>query len=253
MVVPVPTGRLQDKRVLVTGVGTGIGSAVAVRFADEGAQVGVNARTPQRLDTLVEMIESRGGRAHPLVGDLLQRDDVDRLRSEASDALGGAPQILVNAVGAWATSDLLATDEQTVSQLIDGNLRTIINTTTAFAPAMKKEGAGAIVNIAAVYGPMVAKQGQAVYNAAKAAVAAYTRSAARDLLDSGVRVNCVLPGGTGHEYTPDRDLKEVRRLGKSTIGAPEDVAQAILFLASDEAAWITGAQLPVDGGDSLRS
>ncbi len=245
-------GRLQDKRVLITGVGSGIGSAVAVRFADEGARVGVNARTPERLQTLTEMIGSRGGRAHPLPGDLLQRKDVNRLRDATNEALDGPPQVLVNAVGAWATSDLLATDEDTVSQLIDGNLRTIINTTTAFAPAMKKAGEGTIVNIAAVYGPMVAKQGQAVYNAAKAAVAAYTRSAARDLLDSGVRVNCVMPGGTGHEYSPDRDLNEVRRLGKSKIGAPEDVAQAIMFLASDEAAWITGAQLPVDGGDSLR-
>lgn len=236
----------------MTGVGTGIGSAVAVALADEGAHVVVNARTQERLAVLVETIRSRGGTAHAVTADLLDADEATRLARESEHVLEGPVDLLVNAVGAWQTSDLLEQEPNVITRMLDGNLRTVMNVVPPFASRMKEEGTGSIVNIGAVYGPEVAKPGQAIYNAAKAGVVAYTKSAAAELLPHGIRVNCVLPGGTRHDYTPGRDHEKLRQLGKDTIGTPEDVAEAILFLASDASGWTTGAALPVDGGDHIR-
>lgn len=228
-----------------------MGAAVAVRFAEAGARLMLAARSRDRLEEVQGWCEAAGAEVAAVPTDLTDVEAVIRLRDETERRFA-PPTVLANIVGAWQAAPADRHDPRAIDAMLDGNLRTIMTTTPLFAARMAEAGGGAILNVSSAYGGAFPSKGQAVYNATKAGVRAYTESAAADLVGKGVRVNCVLPGGTSHDYVPGRDVTELRRLDKDAAGAPEDIAAAALFLVSKEASWVTGAALLVDGGARFR-
>ncbi len=240
---------LGGRVAIVTGSGRGHGRGIARRFAEAGAAVVVHYRRSEGgARGLVEAIESAGGEAIALQAELTDRAQVGRLFDKTLDALGHL-DILVNNAGSYPLTSLVDMTEEEWETVLGANLRSVHLGTQAAAERMTD--GGAIVNVASVEAlqPMPM---HAHYNAAKAGVLMYTRAAALELGPRGIRVNAVSPGLIGREGIEKEWPEgveawlEAAPLGR--MGTPEDVADACLFLASDAARWITGANLVVDGG-----
>ncbi|MGH7542501.1 MAG: SDR family NAD(P)-dependent oxidoreductase, partial [Gemmatimonadota bacterium] len=238
-----------DRTVLVTGSGSGHGRGIARRFAEAGAAVVVHYRTSETgARDVVQAIEDAGGRASALQADLTQAGDVERLFAE-TEHLFHRLDVLVNNAGIYPLSALLEMTEAEWESVIRSNLTSAHLCTQAAARGMLQ--GGAIVNVASIEGLQPMPR-HAHYDAAKAAVLMHTRAAALELGPRGIRVNAVSPGLIGREGIEEAWPEGVQRwlevvpLGR--MGTPEDVADACLFLASDAARWITGANLVVDGG-----
>jgi NAD(P)-dependent dehydrogenase (short-subunit alcohol dehydrogenase family) len=240
------TKELAGKKALVTGATSGIGRSIAVKLAEAGATVYVSGRRAELGKETVELIEQAGGTGHYVVADVANIDDIRKLAEEV-----GEVDVLVNNAGIFPFSP---TPEQSLDgyqQVFDVNVRGTYFLTAALVPAMVAKGRGSIVNvssIAAVIGTPVGS----VYNASKAAMDALTRSWATEFGAAGIRVNSVAPGpiatdaavqGAGELFETITDLTALKR-----VGAPEEIAEAVVFLASDRASYITGAVLTADGG-----
>jgi NAD(P)-dependent dehydrogenase (short-subunit alcohol dehydrogenase family) len=233
---------LEGQTALVTGATSGIGRAVAIQLARQGANVLVHGRDAGRAADVIEQIELEGGSATFIAADISTTDGIQKLISEA-----GEIDILVNNAGfAWfgPTADLTA---EKLDALFDANVRAPYLLTAAFAPAMVAKGAGSIISLASMAG-IVGLAGGAAYGATKLSAVALTRSWAAEYSPSGVRVNAVAPGPV---YTAS-DPASIKALGDTTLlgrGAqPEEIAEVVGFLASARASYITGAIIPVDGG-----
>ena len=243
---------LSGRVALVTGAGGGIGAGIALRLAEAGAQVLVHYRASQAgARGVARLIGERGGTATPLRGELTSEADVEALFDRAVDALG-LPGIVVNNAGAYPVSSLVDMGEGDWDRVIDANLKATHLVTRAATRRLRAAGhGGAVVNIASIEAHSVAPA-HAHYVAAKAGVVMYTKAAARELGPLGIRVNAVSPGLIWREGLDDAWPDGVRRykaavpLGR--LGRADDVADACLFLVSDAARWITGAELVVDGG-----
>lgn len=252
-------GRLAGKVALVTGASRGLGRAIVERFAEEGAAVAAVAlRNRDLLDTVVAGVVAAGGRAVALIGDVGEPADARRLVAETVGAFGRL-DVLVNNAGIDVTS-FRATHEFEDADW-DAILRT--NLTGPFlmtkyaVPELLKAGRAAIVNIASVCG-VQAWQGDAPYNASKAGLIMLTQTAALDYARQGIRCNAICPAVIGTDMTwnfikeaEDPKAMEERFLSlhpMHVLGRPVDVANAAVYLASDEAAFVTGAALTVDGG-----
>ncbi len=247
-----PVGRLLDlegRGAVVTGAGSGIGSAIARRLAEAGAAVAVHYRSSEEgARAVVEAIEKAGGRAAAFSADLAEPAQVDRLFADAAGFLGRL-DILVNNAGEFPVSGLLEMEPADWHRVLQSNLTSVHLATHAAARAM--ESGGAIVNMASIEAlqPM---PDHAHYVAAKSGVVMYTRAAALELGERGIRVNAVSPGlidkGDLASVWPEglARWREAAPLGR--VGTPFDVADACLFLVSDAARWISGANLVVDGG-----
>ncbi|KJK49346.1 short-chain dehydrogenase [Lentzea aerocolonigenes] len=240
------TKELEGKKALVTGATSGIGRSIAVKLAEAGATVYLTGRRAELGKETVELIEQAGGTGHFIVSDVASVDDVRKLAEEV-----GEVDVLVNNAGIFPFSP---TPEQSLDgyqQVFDVNVRGTYFLTAALAPAMVARGRGSIVNvssIAAVIGTPVGS----VYNASKAAMDALTRSWAVEFGPAGVRVNSVAPGpihtdaaveGAGEMFTAITELTALKR-----TGAPEEIAEAVLFLASEKSSYITGSVITADGG-----
>lgn len=247
--------RYTGKVALVTGGGTGIGRAIARRLAEEGALVVVAGRRPTPLDETVGLIRGAGGDAEAVRGDLTQEADARRAVEEAI-RLYGSLSVLVNNAGS-IRRDLPAgaTSPAEWRQLIDSNLTSAYLVSRAALPKLSRSDA-AIVNVASTLA-LVSVPGTAAYQAAKAGLLGLTRSMAVDYAPK-VRVNAVLPGlvHTPLSYVdrPEFDellpsLEKSHPMGR--VGRPEDVAGAVAYVASADAAWVTGTTLVVDGGFSI--
>jgi len=252
-------GRVQDRVAVVTGAGNGIGRAIAQRLAEEGAIVVGGDVDQTALNQTVDMIVSDGGTALGVVGDLTQAGPAQALIDMAVERYGRL-EILVNNVGGGRPGRIWELPEETWDGVLTLNLRAMFLCTRAAVPVMMRQRYGKIVSIssgAREGTPWSAYyEGAAPYSTAKAGVHGFTRDVALELAEHGINVNAVAPGPVETErigpslqrmnetleYSPNR-MTPLRRLGQ-----PIEIAHAVLFLASDEAAYITGHTLPVTGG-----
>ncbi|GIM47552.1 beta-ketoacyl-ACP reductase [Collibacillus ludicampi] len=239
------------KVAVITGGSRGIGKAIALKFAEKGAKVVVNYSGSQAAaEEVVSAIRSQGGEAIAVQGDVSRYEDAERLVTTALETYGRV-DILVNNAGITRDNLLIRMKEEEWDAVIDTNLKGVFHCTKAVARPMMKQRSGRIINIASVVG-LMGNPGQANYVAAKAGVIGLTKTAAKELATRGITVNAVAPGyietdmTAALEDTYKQKLFEQIPLGR--LGKPEDVAGVVLFLASDDAAYMTGQVLSVDGG-----
>lgn len=235
----------QNKTVLVTGGTSGIGRATAERFAAAGAQVAISGRSAERGTEVVNAITAAGGRGRFIAADLGSAEAVQGLAAAAGDV-----DVLVNNVGIFpfgATHEVPLADLRAV---LDVNVVAPFLLTAALAPGMASRGHGAIVNVSTMVAAF-GLPGMSAYSASKAALELLTKAWAAEYGPQGVRVNAVAPGPTrtpGTAVMGDGLDQLAATLPLGRVASPDEIADAIVFLASDEASFITGAIVPVDGG-----
>jgi 3-oxoacyl-[acyl-carrier protein] reductase len=244
------SGKLNGKAALITGGSRGIGRTTARRFVAEGASVVIADVNDEQGHETVQALEDAGGAARFVRTDVTDADDVQALVDAALDAFG-AIDVLVNNAGITRDATLTKMSEAAFDQVVDVNLKGVFNTTKAVVPHMAENGGGRVLNAASIVG-RYGNFGQTNYVATKSGVIGMTKTWARELGRDGITVNAVAPGFIETpmvDTVPDKVLNHlVDRTPLDRLGQPEDVANAYCFLASDDAAFITGAVLSVDGG-----
>jgi len=244
----VSEARPQGACALVTGGSRGIGAAIALALADDGWPVAINYLTGAAgANSLVAEIDSRGGRAAAIEGDVADPDTPARLIEAAEQALSGPVLALVNNAGVRADGLALTLSDEDWRIVLDTNLGSTYRLTRVALRAMIRARFGRVINIASVVGPR-ANAGQANYAASKAAVIGFTKTAAVEVARRGVTINAVAPGLIATAMTDEVPQEFRDRVPAQRPGTPEEVAAAVAFLASDRAGYITGSTLYVDGG-----
>lgn len=237
-----------DGCAVVTGGSRGIGAAIAGALAADGWAVAVNYRTGEaEAKAIVSAIESRGGRAVAVAGDVADPAAAEPLLAAAAEALGGPVLCLVNNAGVRADGLALSLSDEDWRAVLETNLGGTYRLTRAALRAMIRARFGRVINIASVVGPR-ANAGQANYAASKAAVIGFTKTVAVEVARRGVTVNAVAPGLIETEMTEGIPAEFLARVPAQRAGSPEEVAAAVAFLASAAAGYITGTTLYVDGG-----
>jgi 3-oxoacyl-[acyl-carrier protein] reductase len=244
------SNRLQDRVALVTGGGQGIGRAIALRFAQAGAKVVVIDVMEDSAQAVAAEIKSAGGEAVAVVCDVTRRDQVDAAVTKALDAFGKI-DILCNNAGITRDARLVKMTEDQFDAVIDVNLKGVFNMTQAVAPHMVAQSYGRIITTSSIVG-LYGNFGQTNYVASKAGVIGMTRVWARELGPKGITANAVAPGFIATDMIKTVPKEVLDRFTNATpvrrLGEPEDIANAYLFLASEEASFVNGAVLSVDGG-----
>lgn len=247
---------LKDKVVAVTGGGGGIGAATCLRFAGEGARVAVIDRNAEAAAAVAGRIQADGGTALAVEVDLVDFDAtcaaVERIEEEL-----GPIGVLVNNAGWDVFTPFLKSGPEFWNRLIDVNLRTVLNITHPVVSRMAERGAGRVVSVASD-AARVGSSGESVYAACKAGIVAFSKTLAREHARQGITFNCVCPGATETAMfddfiapAGDRDkLKAAftKAVPMGRLGTPEDIPGAVLFFASDDAAFVTGQVISVSGG-----
>jgi len=242
---------LHGKVALVTGASRGIGAAIATELASRGAAVAVNyAGSHDAARDVVTQIVEAGGKAIPLCGDVSDPEACATLVDKTIESLGGL-NILVNNAGITRDGLIVRMSDDDWNKVIATNLTSVFSLTRAASRLMMKQRSGAIVNVTSVVG-LVGNAGQSNYAAAKAGVIGLTKSVARELASRNIRVNAVAPGFIETDMTaalPEGARESARgQIAMARFGVPEDVSKAVAYLASDDAAYVTGQVLAIDGG-----
>ena len=244
-------GRLDGRRALVTGASQGIGRAVALRLAQEGAAVAVNYRTSEaQADDVATTIREAGGTAVVLGADVSNAAQAAALVEGTVEALGGI-DILVNNAGITRDGLLMRMSEEDWDAVLDTNLKGAFLCTKAAVRHMVRQRWGRIVNMSSVVA-IAGNAGQANYTAAKAGLIGFTKTVAKEVASRGITANALAPGFITTQMveglSDDVRAAVVDRVALGRLGTPEDVAGAVAFLASDDAAYITGQVIGIDGG-----
>lgn len=244
-------GRFDGKSAIVTGASRGIGREIALLLAKEGARVAVNySGSKDKADDVVKMITESGGEAFAIRADVSDADGVKNMVDKTLEMFGSI-DILVNNAGITRDNLLMRMKEDEWDDVININLKGVFLCTKGVTRQMMRQRAGRIVNVASIVG-VSGNPGQANYVAAKAGVIGFTKTAAKELASRNINVNAVAPGFITTDMT-DALSEEVKNQMLSVIpigklGNPEHVARTVLFLLSEDAAYITGQTIHVDGG-----
>ncbi len=244
----------RDRVALVTGGASGIGRATCLALADQGARVAVADINLPGAQQVAEEVHRRGGQARAVHMDVTDRAQVVRAVQEVLDAWGRI-DVLVNAAGWDRIVPFLESTEELWDEIIRINFRGVLNTCHVVLPHMVRQGGGVVVNISSDAG-RVGSSGEAVYSGAKGAVIAFSKALAREMARHNIRVNVVAPGLTDtpllQQIIQAGNEKLIDAIVRSTpmrrVARPEEVAEAVVFLASDRASFITGQTLSVSGG-----
>ena len=244
-------GKLDGKIALVTGASRGIGRAIAIAFAKEGATVAINyAGNHEKAENVVKEIKDLGKDAISIQGDVTNADSVATMVKTVTEQFGKI-DILVNNAGITRDNLLMRMKEEDWDSVINTNLKGVFLCTKAVSRQMMKQRQGRIINISSVVG-VSGNAGQANYTAAKSGVIGLTKTSAKELAARGITVNAIAPGfiETDMTSTLTEDVGEqmLKQIPLGRFGSPDDVAQTAAFLASEEAAYITGQTIHVDGG-----
>ncbi|MFE2100608.1 SDR family NAD(P)-dependent oxidoreductase [Streptomyces sp. NPDC059468] len=251
--------RFTGRTALVTGAGSGIGRAVALAFAAQGARVVVAGRRREPLDETVRLIEEQGGKALAVTADVSRSGDAEALVRAAVESFGSL-DVAVNNAGVFRGGQPLAElpEEDWHTQLATNATGVHLALQAQIRRMRTQPSGGAIVNVSSTFGLHATSAGAAAYSATKAAVTALSRGAALDHIGDGVRINVVSPGATATsmslragETDADRTERAKATLPLGRISTTEEVAAAVLYLASDDAASVVGTDLVVDSGGSL--
>jgi NAD(P)-dependent dehydrogenase (short-subunit alcohol dehydrogenase family) len=252
--------RLAGKVAIVTGGGSGIGRAVALAFAREGARVTVTGRRQEKLAETLQEMRAQGGEGLAVVCDVSKAADTQRA-AEQTEMAFGRTDVLVNNAGALSVSTIETISEEDWDRVIATNLKGPFLMSRAVLPQMKRAGGGTIINIGSILG-LYAMKDRAAYCASKGGVTMLTKAMAVDHAKDKIRVNCICPSivetdlvkGLFSETEEGRRVRDTRlaNIPFGRFGKPSDVAELAVYLASDESSWMTGTALPLDGGLSAQ-
>ena len=238
---------LEDRVAVVTGSSRGIGRAVAERFAAEGAVIVLNSRSAKDLEPVAASIEQRGGKALAIAADIGDRSQVQKLFAQVLEAHGRV-DILVNNAGVHQVVPFLDLTEQEWDRVMQVNLKGTFYCAQAAIPGMVKRAQGVIVNVSSVAARTGGKFPVHHYVAAKSAVIGLTRSLSNEFAPQGLRINCICPGIIATEMAREIASAFESAIPMQRVGTPDEVAEMILFLASDRSSYMTGQTVDVNGG-----
>ena len=248
--------KIEDEVAIITGSSRGIGREIALKFAEQGAKVVVNypvADEAENAEQVVKEVKDIGAEARAIQADVTEMDEVKSLVKKTREEFDKI-DILVNNAGITRDKLLIRMREEDWDSVLDVNLKGAFNATKAVSKVMMKQRSGKIVNIASVVG-LMGNPGQTNYSASKAGLIGFTKSVAREMAARNITVNAVAPGFIETAMTDELSEKVIEEMTGNIpleeLGQPEDVANAVLFLASDASEYITGEVIRVDGGMAM--
>ncbi|MDO4339978.1 MAG: SDR family oxidoreductase [Eubacteriales bacterium] len=247
-------GRLENKIAVITGATSGIGEAVALMYAKEGAKIVAVGRNQEKGKELTDRIASMNGESIFVACDLRKKASIEALKKAAYDRFGRV-DILFNSAGVLVHKPFLEQNDEDFDLIMETNYRAYVWTMQAFLPGMVEQGKGNIINVASV-SAVWPELNSYFYGAMKAAVTNLSRNVAKEYARKGIRVNCILPGPINTGMTPEqiKKSKEAQQGMIDTVcmvgrlGEPEDIAYGAVYLGSDESSFVTGTNLVIDGG-----